>query len=49
MMTGRIGNHNYRIDLETIKRKMEKREVKPITKTEKGDTEAKKNKDGKYI
>ena len=33
MMTGRIGNHNYRIMLEIIKKQMEERKIKPIEKT----------------
>ena len=42
MMTGRISNHNYRLMLEQIKRAMEERKVKPISKA---DNEEKPKKD----
>jgi len=45
-MTGRISNTRYRLMLEQIKRAMEKKEVKPISKA---DNEEKPKKDGKYI
>jgi len=42
----RVDSHNYRLMLEQIKRIMEERKVKPISKA---DNEEKPKKDGKYI
>ena len=45
-MINQMDNLRYRMTLELIRRKMEKKEVKPIRKA---DNEEKPKKDGKYI
>ena len=45
-MINQMDNLRYRMTLELIRRKMEKKEVKPISKV---DNEEKPKKDGKYI
>jgi len=42
----RVDNHNYRLMLERIRRIMEERKVKPISKV---DNEEKPKKNGKYV
>ena len=46
MMTGRIDNTRYRIELEKIKKAMEEKKIKPASKV---DNEANPKKDGKFI
>ena len=45
-MINQMDNLRYRMTLELIRRKMEKKEVKPIRKV---DNEVKDKKNGKYI